>query len=34
LESHEVGEVVDLKLWREGDEFALKVKLGGRDVYD
>jgi serine protease Do len=29
LNSHEVGEVVDIKLWRNGSDFVLKVKLGG-----
>ncbi|MDD2502693.1 MAG: trypsin-like peptidase domain-containing protein [Clostridia bacterium] len=34
LESHEVDDVVDIDLWRNGDEFTLKVKLGGTNVYD
>jgi serine protease Do len=34
LDSHEVGDVVDIKLWRNGDEFTLKVKLGGMNVYE
>lgn len=33
LESHEVDDIVDIKLWRNGDEFTLKVKLGGMNVY-
>jgi len=34
LESYEVGDVIDVSLWRRGNEFALKVKLGGVNVYD
>ncbi len=34
LESHEVDDIVDIKLWRNGDEFTLKVKLGGMNIYE
>ncbi|HHY82384.1 MAG TPA: PDZ domain-containing protein [Clostridiales bacterium] len=34
LESFEVGDVIDVSLWRNGNDFVLKVKLGGIDVYD
>ena len=34
LDSHQVDDVVDIKLWRNGDEFTLKVKLGGMNVYE
>ena len=34
IEKSKVGEVVDIKLWRNENEFVLKVKLGGMDVYE
>jgi len=34
IEKSEVGEVVNIKLWRDENEFVLKVKLGGMDVYE
>jgi serine protease Do len=34
LDSQEVGDVIDLKLWRNGDEFIMKVKLGGMTVVE
>ncbi|HHU49722.1 MAG: S1C family serine protease [Caldicoprobacterales bacterium] len=34
LDNSEVGGIVDMELWREENEFVLKVKLGGIDVYD
>jgi len=34
LESHEVGDVIEIELWRRNTEFTLKVKLGGVDVVE
>lgn len=34
LEKSEIDDVIDLELWRSNDEFVLKVKLGGANVYD
>lgn len=34
LDKSQVGDVVDMELWRNGNEFILKVKLGGMDVYE
>jgi serine protease Do len=34
LNSHKIGEVVDVKLWRNGSDFVLKVKLGGMTAVD
>ncbi len=34
IAKNKVGDVVNLKLWRNGDEFVLKVKLGDISVFE
>ena len=34
LDNSQIGEIIDVKLWRNDTEFVLKVKLGGMDVYE